>query len=186
MDPLDATKQRVFNLLNAVNAINNLTGQVGSSSDTVALRQRIMREAAAATALIGEIDAGLRRARVNSMSNNSAGATRELDRLADHYAGVKTRIVDAVRASQQRMRQFRPHGAAATAMPAGNGVAPDAAGTATADRQGGAPGAGRAAANPLQQLKLQVHTEVEEAIAQVRTHWRGVLCSTRGCRRSGR
>ena len=163
LESLDATKQRVFNLLSAVTTINNLTGQVGTPNDTVALRRRIMREADAATTLITQIDSGLRRARVNVIASPGGVATsqRELDRLAEHYAGVKTRIVDAVRASQQRQRQFRPIGAPPSAASAANVGAPGG------EAAGGGVGSGTAISVGGLQLRLQAHTDVDEAIAQV-------------------
>lgn len=103
-------KQRVWTLMQTGKSIESMTGALGTANDTTLLRSKLVAEETTAASLINEIDSGIRKMRVATMrdQDRDSSAARALDRLNDQYNEVRKRVVDAVRLSQQRQRQYVP------------------------------------------------------------------------------
>lgn len=184
---LQATSQRVWTLMQTVKSIEGLSQALGTADDTTALRAKLRQEETTAAALTSEIDSGIRKLRVHSMSGSGdgGGGQKPVDRLADQYGEVRRRIVEAVRVSQQKQRQFVPAQAPA--------AQPSAADSRRQLRVGGAstrevanPFGGAASLQPqpyaggddgsggAMVLEMTAYHDVDDAIAQVRTPGVGV------------
>jgi hypothetical protein len=211
---VQAVSQRVWTLMQTVKSIESLSQALGTADDTTALRAKLRQEEAAGAALITEIEGGIRKLRVAVMSGggggDGGGGLKPVDRLADQYGEVRRRIVEAVRVSQQKQRQFVPAQAPAGAQQAAESrrqlrvggastreVANPFGGAAALQPQpysGGDDGSGAAGGRSMV-LEMTAYHDVEDAIAQVRTQTRGgvggrgdsAVCGTSAlCRRARR
>lgn len=168
-DALNAVSQRVWTLVQTTSSIGNLSAGLGSSGDTGALRQRLAAQDAAGLKLKAEIEAALRRIRVELMSKGVDHVNqRALKRLEEQYAEVSAKFVEAVNASRLKRREFAPKEA-----PPGSG-----GGAAVADgasrpglkrlASGGAQGSSGGAEPPGIVIEMTAFSEVDAALAEER------------------
>lgn len=149
---LATLSQRVWNLVQTISIIDKCVEQVGTGADTTSLRQRLQAAEAKAEGFRVELDAGLRKLRVDAIEKGDAYTTKSTERLAEQYAEVRKKLSDSMRASQLRQRQT---------VPSTDEPAPAEAPRSKQREERGGRGV------ELQSINVHALDDVDEAIAEV-------------------
>lgn len=163
--------QKVWTLVQTKTSIDNLSNAVGGPSDTTTLRNKLLAAETQAQSLQNEIELGLRRLRVSTVSKagdaSVANTQRQMKRLEEQYAEVKDSLAATVAGSRLKRRQFQPSAAPANEGPAAGRSAQGGAGMGV--RTGGAgTRQGQEVEMTAIQIEMQNFTEVDAAIVEVR------------------
>jgi hypothetical protein len=93
-------------LSQAIDTIDKLVGALGSAADSPTLRGRLAAAETKADSLRSELDNGVRKLRVEGMAGGAAGAGAA-ERVIQQYAELRRRLLESLRNSQAKQRQFR-------------------------------------------------------------------------------
>jgi t-SNARE complex subunit (syntaxin) len=105
---ISSLSNKVWTLMQTCTSIESLSEAIGLANDTIQLREKILSAGRRAESLVNEIDAGIKKMRVQSMQNPETAMKQQLNKVENDYAQVKAKLIDTIKKSQMKQRSYQP------------------------------------------------------------------------------